>query len=396
MPRRLEMVISQNGAATGRNQGACTYYLIQTPTGVLYYVYIDAAADISFKKSTDGGFTWSVGTVVYTGTAFNLSVWYDKWSGLSSGLIHCSFVETVGHDCLYRTIDTDSSDTLSTTSTVIFAGTSAVLAGSFMSITRSRGGNVYCRTQIDNGTEGGFFRLTNANVPNGVWDTRTINEAAATTDMMILMPGFATDNNDIIGIFWDISTNEVSRQLYDDSANTWAETLISASMADSPASVAFSNFSAVPDLTNSRIILTAWNGVDTLNADLQAWIITETAITALTNVVNNSVDDQGLCAITLDLVTNYWYVFYAGKSDGSETWPTSMNMYYKVSTDAGTTWGAETLMTNQLYNLTGIYTIPRLYIKPNPIILSIDANADEYRISVDITKPRARLQLGIT
>jgi len=70
-------------------------------------------------------------------------------------------------------------------------------------------------------------------------------------------------------------------------------------------------------------------------------------------------------------------------------------MYYKVSTDAGTTWGAETLMTNQLYNLTGIYTIPRLYIKPNPIILSIDANADEYRISVDITKPRARLQLGI-
>jgi hypothetical protein len=264
-----------------------------------------------------------------------------------------------------------------------------------MSITRSRGGNVYCRTQIDNGTEGGFFRLTNANVPNGVWDTRTINEAAATTDMMILMPGFATDNNDIIGIFWDISTNEVSRQLYDDSANTWAETLISASMADSPASIAFSNFSAVPDLTNSRIILTAWNGVDTLNADLQAWIITETAITALTNVVNNSVDDQGLCAITLDLVTNYWYVFYAGKSDGSETWPTSMNMYYKISTDAGTTWGAETLMTNQQYNLTGIYTVPRLYIKPNPIILSIDANADEYRISVDITKPRARLQLGI-
>src|SRR3990170_7012953 len=220
----------------------------------------------------------------------------------------------------------------------IFAGLST-LAGGQLTIARARGGNVYCRTCIDAGSEGGFFRLVNANVPNGAWDAaRTINEALATQDQMILLPGWAADNQDIMAFFWDASAEEISRQLYDDSANSWSETSIATTMVDLVATTAFPNFAAAVDISNSRNLLVAWSAVDLLNADLRCWHITESAITEVTNVVLNRTDDQGLCGICIDLQTGYWIVVYGGSSGGGETFQTAINLYYKVSKDSGTTW----------------------------------------------------------
>src|SRR3990170_394507 len=309
--------------------GAGVEYLIQTPEGALYCVYIDNFTDVLFKKSSDGGRTWSPSTLIFVGSALALSVWYDRWSNIAAGLIHCAYTDSGVDDTLYRTINTESSDALST-QTAIFAGATA-LAGGQLSITRSRGGNVYCRTCIDAGAEGGFFRLLNANVPNGAWDAaRTINEALATTDQMILLPGWAADNQDIMAFFWDASAEEISRQLYDDSANSWSETSIATSMTDQVATTAFPHFSAAVDIANSRNLLIAWSAVDALNADLRCWHVTESAITEVTNVVQDSVDDQGLCAISIDTNTEDWYVFYGGKSNGVETFPSTINVYSKA------------------------------------------------------------------
>jgi len=396
MPKKVDIAVAQVFAATGLNAGAATQYLIQTPTGVLYCVFMDINQDLAFKKSSDGGLSWTMGTVIFTGTIISHSIWYDRWSGISAGLIHCAYSESGGHDTLYRTIDTESSDALST-QTTIFAGTSVSLAGSFLSISRARGGNVYCRTQIDNGTEGGFYRLPNANVPNGAWDAaRTINEAAASLDMMILLPGFAADNQDMLAIFWDASANEVSRQLYDDSANTWAETSITAGPLDSPASTAFPNFAAAVDLTNSKHIVGFWTAVDTANADLLMKTVDESTITALTDGVLNSTDDQGLTAICLDLQTGFYWLFYVGKSDGSETYPTAVNVYCKCSQDGGTTWGAETQLTTVAGTIRTLYTIPRLYSGPPIVAYGLDTtNEDLIKIIFDLGIPKGTYQLAI-
>lgn len=395
MPKRADILV--NNATQVLAKGAGTRYLIQTPTGVLYHVFIDPGSDVYFRKSVDFGLTWTVATQVFSGNAISLSVWYDRWSGIAAGLIHCAYTETGANDTLYRTINTESSDALST-QTTIFAGASAVTTGSFLSISRARGGNVYCRTQIDAGVEGGFFRLPNANVPNGAWDAaRTINEAGATLDMMLLLPGFAADNQDMIAIFWDASANEISRQLYDDSGNAWAETSISTGMVEVSSATTFPHFAAAVDLTNSQIILVAWNGVDTANADLLCWTVTESAITAKTDVVTNGTDDQGLCSITIDLVTGWWYALYGGKSDGSETWGTAVNLYYKVSKDSGTTWGDESLLSTLSSNLSALFGLPRCFIdSPIICIYFIEAAAlREERISVEVSFPVARFQLGI-
>lgn len=394
MPKRADVVLAQTTGILQFNGGG-TQYIVQTPAGVLYIFYADTGSDLAYKKSVDGGLTWAAPVIIFAGTITQFSVWYDRWSGINADLIHLAYTESGGSDTLYRTVNAASSDALST-QTTIFAGTSAVTTGSAISICRARGGNVYCRVTIDAGAEGGFFRLPNANVPNGAWDAaRTINEALATLDMFILVPGFAADNQDMMMIFWDASANQISRQIYDDSANTWAESIFSGTFTEISPATAFPNFAAAVDLTNSQIVVVAWNGIDTANADLTCWTVTESAITAKTDVVTNSTDDQGLAGITIDLQSGMWKVCYAGISSGGETWPSALNLYCKCSMDDGSTWGPETKLTTLTDNIAWLTSIPRLYL--GPVVTAFHSNKalDEIMVNVEINVPKATLQIGL-
>ncbi len=358
MAIRMDRIVGQSPAA---HYNGGSNYLIQANSGAYYLVFVNGLSDVVYVKSTDGGATWAEEVTVFAGTVNNLSVWYDRWSGLSSDYIHCAYVETGGNDCLYRAFDTASSDTLGT-QTTIFDGASAAAGGSAISISRARGGNVYCKVCIDAGVEGGFFRLPNANVPSGAWDAaRTDSEALATLDQWHLLPSWNADNQDMMMFFWDASASEISRCLYDDSGNSWSETSIATSMTANAAATDYPYFAAAVDLANSRNLVAAWSAKDTLNADLRCWMVTEGAITeTTTNVVLNSTDDQMLCALGIDTTNSIWYVFYCGKSDGSETVKTSLNIYYKTSSDSGATWGSETQLSDVLRgNRNWMATIPR-------------------------------------
>lgn len=396
MANRADILVAQVVTGSANWDGGGTRYLVPLHSDPLtiYCIYIDSQSDVAFRKSTDGGFSWGAPTVVFTGTTTALSVWYDRWSNISAGLIHLAYTESVTDDTLYRTINTESSDALST-QTTIFAGASTA-PGGHLSITRAVGGNVYCKTVIDAGAEGGFYRLPNANVPNGAWDAaRTVDEVIATEDNMILLPDYdAADNQDIMAIFWDSSASEISRKLYDDSANTWAETSIATSMTKLSTSTGFPNMAVAMDIANTRHILVAWSAVDTLNADLRCWTVDSGSITEVTNVVQNSTDDQGLCAIGIDLTSGYWHVYYAGKSNGSETWTSSVNLYKKVSTDGGTTWGDETLVTVGASDIRTLMTAPRFNGAPGAL-WHRNIALDELMYSRAILQPKAQMLVGI-
>lgn len=394
MSRRIDITVAE--AIAAQWSGAGTNYLIQANNGSLYCVYIGSDSDVRYKKSRDGGKTWDTSVLAATaGTTTNLAVWYDRWSNIAADLIHMVFSDSGNDDTMYRTINTASSDALST-QTVIFAGASTA-AGGHLSVTRAVGGNVYCKTVIDAGAEGGFYRLPNANVPSGAWDAaRTVDETIATLDQMILLPDFdAADTQDIMAIFQDASVTEISRKLYDDSANTWSETSINASITELATSTAFPNLAAAPDISNTNHVLLVWTNTDTLNADLLCYTVDSGAITAKTDVVTNSTDDQGLCAIGIATDTGYWHAFYCGISTGGQTWPTAMGVYTKVSTDSGSTWGPETLYsTNVDTTIRWLTTAPRFTGKPVVLWLR-DGQLDEILASVDITQPRASLNLGV-
>lgn len=384
-------------SSNGMLIGACTNYVVETDAGVLYQVYIDANSDIAFTKSTDGGKTWAAGMVVYTGTATRLSVWFDKWSGLAGGLIHCAYSENAGHDVLYRSIDTASSDALGT-QTTIFGGAS-VANGGCLSITRTRGGNLICAGAIDAGVEIFCTRSTDV---GATWGNIAAVMESATEDQIILAPGFAADDEDAMCIYWDASADEISVKFYDDSADSWSETSIATSMVDVTAlSGVWPNFSIAVDLTNTYLILAAWSAYDLANADLRVWTVNESAQTEKTNVILNSTDDQGLCGVSLDTVTGDWYVFYAGATGGGQTANTLWDLYYKVSTDDGSTWGSETAFSSGPISFGGVFTNPRMvYLSGEAVATRVGPAAGTRFLlfaSIEPTLPTAaQVQSGVT
>src|SRR3990172_919370 len=133
--------ILAGACVTAQSSGAGVNYLVETPDGTLYLVFIDFNNDVAFTKSSDNGLSWSQPTVLFVGTTTALAVWYDRWSDIAAGLIHCAYTEAGNDDTMYRTINTESSDALST-ETIIFAG-GTTAGGGQLTIARARGGGGY-------------------------------------------------------------------------------------------------------------------------------------------------------------------------------------------------------------------------------------------------------------
>lgn len=391
-------LIASFGTNTAIYTGGGTNYKVRTPAGVVYLIFVDGSLDLAYVKSTDNELTWSAPVVIFAGSITAISVFYDKWAGLSTGYISIAFQDSGVDDTLFITIDTENSDALSTQTQLHDGATTA--GGGWCSVTRTRGGSVLCHTCIDAGAEGGFFKLANADFPNGAWVSKTLPEALSTSDMMILAPGFAADNLDAMGIFWDSSADQISRYIYDDSADTWAESIFTGTFTDTPASTAFPHFALAVDLVNSQLIVVAWSRVDFSTAKLTCWTVTESAITAKTDVVANSSDDQGLAAITLDVLNGICWVFYAGKSDGSETFSTAMKLYYKASKDSLATWGPETLLaTMTATDIRMILATPRIVssLPLPPAVAYFDgavANPKCLRSAVQLTPLESTIKVG--
>lgn len=291
-----------------------------------------------WRKSSDQGRTWGkTNTVEFDfSTAYTFGVWYDRWTpGDSGNLIHIAYQEASSHDVRYRNLDV-SSDTLSSATTV-HAGTSAnPVWQSPCEVVKTVGGKVRVVFNLDGGTEHGHYAAT---TPFTSWTSRA-SPVEADFDPFFLLPGNYADNHDTDLYLQDVSANGWSRKVYDDSANSWAETAIITDTNFIDGTVVVPQANGAVKLSSGLQYLAAWNDYDTATADLKFWTWDGTTLTAKTDVVSNS-DDCGACAVAVDNTSGRVYVFYIGKSDGSETIPTAVKGYYKYTDDDGTTWSAE-------------------------------------------------------
>lgn len=389
---RADVTIAQTSAVIRTSQGPC---LVKTSSGVRYNVFASSVdSSLYWTKSTDGGFTWTDAVLVKSlgGVNSGYCIWYEKWTPSDSGTkIWIWYFDSTNDDVACRYLDTND-DSLGSEVVVFAGGTTGAASSTCISGTKSRGGNLYVAFDIDAGTETGFYRSTDT---NGTWGARTdVNEA--TSDYYRLAPGFAADNQDIICIFWDRSNDELSRKLYDDSGNSWAESSIATSMADVASSTAAPQFDIVVSAAASKVYLAAWNAADLANQDLRFWTIDESAITEGTNIVANATDDCGMVALGLATDTTTLYAFYGGKSDGSETFPTAINIYYKTSTDAGSTWGSETLLTLGTRGYDYLSTFPTFTGFFGAAFQSQTAALDTLLFSTLIPQARARMAIGVS
>jgi hypothetical protein len=327
--------------------GAGTLYVVNANNGAIYLFGIGNIGTFQnlpyYIKSTNNGISWSTPVVLKTGVAIGqISIWYDRWSGLNSDYIHVVYTDSVSDDTFYRNINTASSDALSTEVTIFLGLTTASRA--WMSISVARGGNIYCLLMIDGGAEETYVRSTD----NGAtWTTRTMPFNIPQFGQWFLLPSWNADNQDMMLIYLtETTTTPLTRFLYDDSADTWdAGTTILAGLVSTTFAATYKFFATV-DLANSRNIISVWNRFNTVGAVLKCYTVDETTITAVTDVVASSGGNQAMTSIALNTATNTWYVFYGGSQAGTDTYLTSMKFYYKYSIDGGTTWSSEILLSN--------------------------------------------------
>ena len=350
---RADVSLPDGMTANSRSCGQSNH-LVRTAAGVLYMFYISGSdADFYYLKSTNYGLTWGTPQLVKGSiTGIGLAVWFDKWTPADTGtVIHLVYMESTGSDVFYRSLDT-ASDTLGTEQTV-FAGASFTAgANTCLSVTKSEAGAILVAFDGDGGTETGFYKSNEYPVSTGFTAKTDLNEAAS-TDYYQLFPGNDADTADIYALFWDRSAGELTLKTYDDSGNSWSESAAIATGLTSIASTTVApQFSGAVRNSDGHLCAVWWTNSDNVNADLMFVDITSSASIGTPVKIFDSTDDQGSCALTVDSTDDTLYVFYLGKTDGTETAYTAVNVYYRTSTDDGATWGAETLLTSVARALT--------------------------------------------
>jgi len=374
---------------SGLYTGGGTQYLVETPLGVQYRIYIDPNSDPVFDKSVDYGSTWSAITQLKAITCTQIAVWYDRWTdptGTLGNLIHVVYTDSGADDVFYRTINTESGDALGTERTV-FAGASTASGGA-LSVSRMIGGNVIIAGSIDAGVE--VFAKKSSDYFASSSDIS--NPYEASPDKLILLPGWGADNQDAMCFYYDASASEVSVKYYDDSANSWSEASIATTITmPDHTSTTFGHWSATVDHANSRNVLTFWTNVDTAAASLKCFTVTQSSSTEVTAVVSSSTDDQGFCAISI--FGSSWYVWYCGSTDGADTYSFAMWLYYKVSTDSGSTWGSETKFGLLRSSTSLMFGKPITYKLPSVVTLNNTPSILVY--TTQISSGCSHAQLGM-
>ncbi len=302
---------------------------------IAYIVYKRNTSRPAYRKSINGGTSWDGPTDILTSPVTALAVWYDRWTPGNSGTkIHVVYLDATAHKVYYRSLDIVD-DSFGTEITV-FTGSSfeaASWVSSHVSIVRSRNGNLYIGFWGDNDGEFGFYRSTDS---GATWSSRAQLADGNAVDGILLMPGNETDPADIWCIYHDRSFSEISLKVYDDSDNSWSETLISSGIESAATSGHF-QYAAAPRHSDGHVILAAWNEYDSATADLLVWdLASSTDFTALTNVVTN-LGESAEVSVLINQMDSTIYVAYIK----GVIWQATADVKYKKSTDGGTTWEAE-------------------------------------------------------
>lgn len=302
-----------------------------------YCFQFAADRDLYYEKTTDGGATWGTRVSVFVGVGGALDVWYDQWTPSDTGTkIHLNFIDA-NNNIYYANLET-ATDTLSTPLAINNTATFVTSTWGFRycNITKARGGNLYVAFHGDSGAA-----LTECwrSIDGGAnWTVRADPQRGA-SNYVLMLPGAETDANDIVAWVWDGSANAIYYRRYDDSLDTWDETLVNSDHGENNSAIGWSGGIRHSD---NNVFLIAWSAYpDIVSADLRVYQAHQGTVTNRTNIVTDT-DDMGGCTLYIDQSRGRLYVGMIGKSDGSETFGTSVNVYYVISNNNGISWSNQT------------------------------------------------------
>lgn len=298
-------------------------------------VYFSASARPVFYRTINKGASWAV-TTLDSGIAAVISCWYDKETPGDTGtLVHIAWVSRAGiHFAYYITVDISdgSVGTRRTIDDTITA--SGFTFGNRIAITKTVGGNLIVAFETQ--TEFECYRSTDSGVN---WVNRAnFFEAASAGDWLLLSPANTGDNNDVAGVYWDRSATELSVKMYDDSANSITETLISGSMIGQSLQ---RHLAVALRLSDKHLLVGAHSARDSIGDDLKTWdlninSISSPTVTAKTNIFTDQAE-SGEVSIIINQQNDDVYLAYLKGG----TWESTVDLVFHKSTDGMGSWGAE-------------------------------------------------------
>ena len=302
-----------------------------SPTVGYVFFKESATADFKYTKTTDGGVSWAAAVSISVDIN-TFSIWYDKWTpGDNGGKIHFAYGRTAASDLTYGNLDTAAADGL--TQVIIDAAVTPTGSPDWAwAVTKARGGNLYCggwMTTAGAGADRGFWRSVNGGV---AWTKRADVTDGAALDKLLLFPGNEADDQDVYCAYVDDSAQEVTLKVYDDSGNSWSETVIAA-LSGAPGESNPVIAGGIKDSDNHLMLMiqVVPNGSA---GDIEFWDITDAATMVQRTDVATHNDFLGT-AITIDQENGVIYAVYVRN-------PAPFNVadiFYKTSPDGGVTWG---------------------------------------------------------
>ncbi len=312
--------------------------VVFTDANTGYAFFVDGTMQsLVYRKTVNGGATWGGSNVIDTTTNHGwtqVSVWYDQWTpGDTGSLIHIAAATDSGGDVYYSYLDTtDDSLRAGGLVTAINQTTFTEAVNAAPGITKGGGGNLFISVNIA-ATAGGY--VVKSTDDGDSWSS--INPSATqSTDQIQLLPLLADD--DIIALLADVSADVMAYQIYDEVSDTWSGSWTTiATMNDGGGATYDQWFSATLATSTGDVYLTFNNQTANAANDIEFWTFDEGTRSWAQggNVYTNS-------ATLLSPVpfyrasTNTLYVAYARGTINA-----TMNVYFKSSTDGGTSWGSE-------------------------------------------------------
>lgn len=331
---QIDILDSSSGANFTRQLG-----IVYTSATVGYVFGKDADNRFVQLRTNDAGANWNSPVQLISSTnADRFVLWFDQWtSGDSGTLIHILYSNTTDGEMSYFSFDTsDDSETAKVTVAAIAPGGDPQLA---LSITKTRGGNLYAGGTAElSGPPTHFFaRSTDAGAN---WTSRAAFSTEPTASTLQLLPGNETDNQDVWAALSDRITQNSTFSVYDDSADSWSHT----DLADTNDS--FLIVGAILHSNGHAMVLAFRND----RREVLCWDINGAgSITSRTSVVTTSDNSHDL-NVCVDQNSDRFFVVY-GSADANE------NVFYKISTDFGVTWGSEVQFNDDAISAKSIASV---------------------------------------
>ncbi len=303
-----------------------------------YIFFIDSGEDLHYRKTIDAGASWGTEATIRTGTVPKFAIWYDKWTDGDSGdVIHIVWQDILLDDFVYNSFNTND-DTLDGEVTA-FTGVSFLTGDGWdqqsMSITKSKGGIIYVGGWGDNAGENDFSKATMGGGIATSFTNKTSMADGDAVDKIMFLPGNEEATDDIWSMYQDVSANEITVKVYNDSADSWSESAAITSMSE----VAnFFGWDSMERHSDNHALLTLWSEHESATGDIEFWDLTNSSLfTAKANVVTDD-SAYSVVGMMINQQNDDIYVAY-------QTGTITGSIVYQKSTDDAGSWDNESAMS---------------------------------------------------